>query len=356
MCNNRSVTSRTAEKGLTELAGGQWGLVTAHQAQAAGVSRTQLHRLVAVDVLDRVSQGVYVLRAFAGDDLLNLRAAWLALDPARLAADRLVDLTPTAVVSHASAAHLYGHGDLLADRHEFTMPTRKQTRRPEVRLHRSALAAVDVTLHRGLPVTTPARTVLDLLATHHDGEHVAAVLADAVRARLIDLAALAVRLAPFAARYGLPRGDGVATLEHLLGLGDVTAEVEADAIVASARRAGTTTSGYLAEMMSVGVMDQVNEVVRTALAANLTTILDQVLPMKLLPQMDIGQLLQVDIGQLLPQVDIGQLQVDIAQLLPQIDVGQLVPRDLGVNMRAAQTQLTSPAVQAQLEAARRATS
>ncbi len=346
------MNSRTAERGLAELAGAQWGLVTTCHAQTAGVSRTQLNRLVAADVLVRLSHGVYALRAFAADDLLDLRAAWLALDPARLAADRLFGPTATAVVSHASAAHLYGHGDLLADRHEFTLSIRKQTRRPELRLHRCSLATDDVTIHRGLPVTTPARTVLDLLTTHHDGEHVAAVLADAVRAGLIDVAALAPRLAPFAARFSLPRGDGAATLAHLLDLGDVTHEVEADAIAAGARRAGTTTSRYLAEMMSQGIMDQVNEVVRTALTANLTNILDKVLPMKLLPQTDVAQLLpQIDVAQLLPQID-------VAQLLPRIDVAQLVqvPPDVGVTMRAAQARLDTPAVQAQRAAARRATS
>jgi hypothetical protein len=39
------------------------------------------------------------------------------------------------VVSHRSAAALYGLGHLPADRHEFTLPTRRQTRRADVRLH-----------------------------------------------------------------------------------------------------------------------------------------------------------------------------------------------------------------------------
>jgi len=180
------MTSRGVEVALADLAAAQWGLVTTSQANEAGVSRTHLNRLAVAGVLVRLTHGVYAMRTSAGDDLLDLRCAWLTLDPTRLAADRLTDPTPAVVVSHASAAHLHGHGDILADRHEFTVPTRKQTRRPELRLHRGDLPASDITVHRGLPVTTPARAVLDLLTAHHDGEHVAGVLAAAVRAHQVD--------------------------------------------------------------------------------------------------------------------------------------------------------------------------
>jgi len=190
------MTSRGVEVALADLAAAQWGLVTTSQANEAGVSRTHLNRLAVAGVLVRLTHGVYAMRTSAGDDLLDLRCAWLTLDPTRLAADRLTDPTPAVVVSHASAAHLHGHGDILADRHEFTVPTRKQTRRPELRLHRGDLPASDITVHRGLPVTTPARAVLDLLTAHHDGEHVAGVLAAAVRAHQVDLDDLAPRLAP----------------------------------------------------------------------------------------------------------------------------------------------------------------
>ncbi len=242
--------SRGVEIALADLAAAQWGLVTTSQANEEGVSRTHLNRLTIAGVLVRLTHGVYAMRTSAGEDLLDLRCAWLTLDPTRLAADRLTDPTPAAVVSHASAAHLHGHGDLLADRHEFTVPTRKQTRRPELHLHRGNLPAADVTVHHGLPVTTPTRTVLDLISAHHDGEHVAGVLAGAVRAHQVDLDDLAPRLAPFAPRFGLPHYDGDAVLAHLLELGDVTHEVEATALAAMARMANTSTSDYLAHLAS----------------------------------------------------------------------------------------------------------
>lgn len=164
---------------------------------------------------------------------LELRAAWLALDPARSAADRLDDGAAGPVVSHASAAVLHGLGDLDADHHEFTTATRKQTRRHDVRLHLATLSDKDITLHGGLPVTTPFRTILDLLA----GGHVAGVLAAAVHRHRLDPALLTTGLEPFAARFGFRRHDGRALLEHLLELGGVSEQVTADRLAAAARAA-----------------------------------------------------------------------------------------------------------------------
>lgn len=266
--------SRSAERDLADLAAAQWGLITTRQAQAAGVTRTHLGRLAAAGALVHPVHGVYALHTAAHDDLLELRCAWLTLDPTRLAATRLADPIPAAVVSHASAAHLHGYGDLFADRHTFTVTTRKQTRRPELRLHRGELPPDDVTVHRGLPVTTPERTVVDLLATHHDGEHVAAVLGDAVRAHQVPLDTLAPRLAPFARRFGLPSGDGAAVLAHLLALGDVTHEVEAAELAAAARMASTTIGSYVDRLAEHRVhealaqlADHVRRQVEPALAA-----------------------------------------------------------------------------------------
>jgi predicted transcriptional regulator of viral defense system len=238
--------SRADDRALADLAAGQWGLVTTPQAVAIGLSRVQLSRLCAAGGLVRLSHGVYALRGSTGTEDLDLLAAWLALDPRRPAADRLDDGPRGAVVSHASAAVRHGLGDLDADRHEFTTPTRRQTRRADVRLHRGVLAEEDVTLHRGLPITTPLRTVVDLLADGHDGGHVAGVLADALRRRLVDRAALAERIGPYARRFGLPRQDGWALLHHLEELGGVAELADADELAAVARAARVPVGALLA--------------------------------------------------------------------------------------------------------------
>jgi very-short-patch-repair endonuclease len=71
---------------------------------------------------------------------------------------------PNAVLSHFSAATLYGlvHWD---DRYpEVTAPAKRAHR--GIRVHRSSMLEVDdVTRHNGIPATTPARTLVDLAAT-----------------------------------------------------------------------------------------------------------------------------------------------------------------------------------------------
>jgi hypothetical protein len=71
-------------------------------------------------------------------------------------------------VSHRSAAALYGIGDLPGDRHEFTLPGRKQSRRPDVRLHKGRLDPGEWIALRGLPVTRPSRVAADQLAERPD--------------------------------------------------------------------------------------------------------------------------------------------------------------------------------------------
>src|SRR6266508_1213411 len=83
---------------LARIAQDQWGLVTRRQAEHAGVSPATLQRL-------------------AGDVPLWERAP------------------RQGVVSHRSAAAVYELGHLPADRHEFTLPVRRQSRREDVRLH-----------------------------------------------------------------------------------------------------------------------------------------------------------------------------------------------------------------------------
>ena len=238
-----------AELALAELSAGQWGLCTAPQARNAGVSRRQLVRLAEVGLLRRLAHGLYALRgAGAEDRLLELRAAWLGLEPTRTASERLADGPAGAVVSHASAADLYGFGDLTADQHEFTLSQRKQTRRLDIRLHRGTVGADDITLIEGLPVTKPERIVVDLLKAGHDGEHVAGVLAGAIRARSIDIGQLAPRLAPFATRFEFAAHDGRGLLGHLLELGGVSDQVLADELISIAR-AGNSS---LTEWASLG--------------------------------------------------------------------------------------------------------
>jgi len=199
----------------SQLAAGQWGLLTTAQAARESITRLQLARLADAGVLERLGRGVYATTSSA-DEHLSLRAAWLALDPTRTAEERLKDPITAGVVSHASAAGLHNLGDLLDDEHEVTLPQRKQTRREGIRVHRGDLTRQDVTIVEGLPVTTEERTIADLLRAGHDPEHIAQIIGQGVRRGVIDLTELAVHLDPLARRNNQPNGE--ALVEYLLDL------------------------------------------------------------------------------------------------------------------------------------------
>lgn len=217
---------------LQDLAEDQWGLVTRKQTEAAGVPWRTIARLVDRGVLERIAHGVYRVRGAGEPDHASLRAAWLQLDPATPAWARL-DSPEVALVSHSSAAEMYGVGDLRADVHEFTLPARRQTRRHDVRLHRAHVPAEQRIVLHGLPVTRAGRMVGDLLADHVEPSAVAQITAEIVDRVLDYPAVLAGILAPYATRFGLPPGDGMAVLDHLLevagyrDLRDIVAEPRA---------------------------------------------------------------------------------------------------------------------------------
>jgi hypothetical protein len=202
---------------IAGIAQDQWGLVTRRQASGAGVATATLDRLIAADgtVLERVAHGVYHLVGAPLPDHVSLRAAWLQLQPATFAWERH---PAQGIVSHRSAAELCGLGHLNADRHEFTFPVRRQSRRPDVRLHQRPIADHDWAPMRGILVTRPARIAADLLAEHEDPQAVGHIIADAIRAGQEYPGPFAAALGPVSVRFGLHRGDGPALLHWLLDL------------------------------------------------------------------------------------------------------------------------------------------
>ncbi|MGH3158140.1 MAG: type IV toxin-antitoxin system AbiEi family antitoxin domain-containing protein [Streptosporangiaceae bacterium] len=201
---------------IAEVAQDQWGLITRRQAELAGVPQTTMERLTAPgSMLDRVAHGVYRMVGAPEPDHLALRAAWLQLEPGVWSWER----TPAqGVVSHRSAAALYGLGHLPADRHEFIFPSRKQTRRSDVRLHQHSLSPGEWEPIGGLLVTRPARTTSDLLDDREDPDSVAHIMVDALRRNYDSPGAFADSLAAQASRFGLRRYDGLGVMRWLLDL------------------------------------------------------------------------------------------------------------------------------------------
>jgi hypothetical protein len=85
-----------------------------------------------------------------------------------------------------------------------------RARRPGIRLHRrGALPPDEITRLDGLPITTPARTLLDLAASGLRGRKLEAALDRAELLRLLDFAELRQLLARYPARPGSSALDAV---------------------------------------------------------------------------------------------------------------------------------------------------
>jgi len=201
---------------LADLAEAQDGLVTTRQAQARGVARRDLARLVVGGGLERVAYGVYRVAGAPRDPLMELRAAWLQLAPG-LGVDQRQ--AAHGAVSHASAAVVYQVGLLAPFRFEFTVPPprRARSRRHDVAIHNAPLDIKDVAWVAEMMVTRPVRMVADLAAQRIDGEHLAGVVIDLLAKDLTNQRGIESVLAPHAASYGLSAGDGRGFVADLLG-------------------------------------------------------------------------------------------------------------------------------------------
>ena len=139
--------------------------VTAANLVAGGTSPATLHRLVRQGVLLRLARGGYVSAALAASESGSRAGEHAVLVAAVLA------VTPGTVASHRSAALIHGLDLLDTGAGEPVAVTRQpggtssRTGRPGVRLHIATLPDGHVTARRGLPMTSVARTVIDLART-----------------------------------------------------------------------------------------------------------------------------------------------------------------------------------------------
>jgi hypothetical protein len=201
---------------LSEYTAGQWGMVTTRQAVSLGVDDVTLHRLRTAGLLETVRHGVHALTGSQPSDARPEQAAWLSVRPAVAGWDRPKIDPDGAVISHRSAARLHGLGDLPAARVEMTVPRRRTMRDPGVWLRKDVLTDADVTTLDGLPITTPTRTIRDLLEQHVDASHVATIIHQAVLTGQTSLDELPDHIAPYARRYGVTARDGSELLVQLL--------------------------------------------------------------------------------------------------------------------------------------------
>lgn len=194
---------------VTSVAAGQGGLLTGAQAARIGVEGPGLKRLAESGLLIELDWDVHQLTSSPLPPRFAYPyAAWLALAPSRFASERPVAKHEDAVVSHASAARLHDLGAVSAPTTTFVAPDPPPgTATPRaVEVRPAALAASEVTVLGGVPVTGPHRTIVDLVRAHTDHGEVRGVVTDAVRRDLVDLSALYAELAPLAGSHEFPAG------------------------------------------------------------------------------------------------------------------------------------------------------
>jgi very-short-patch-repair endonuclease len=146
------LVSGTRDQKVAAIAGQQRGRVARRQLLAAGISRNVIDRMRVNGRLHRVHAGVYAAGHLAPIELGRETAALLAAPDG-------------AFLSHRSAAALWGlcppppPGDPV----EITVVGGRSIEREGIRAHRAVgLERRDLRIHARLPVSSPARALLDI--------------------------------------------------------------------------------------------------------------------------------------------------------------------------------------------------
>jgi very-short-patch-repair endonuclease len=188
------------ERAVARLAGTQHGVVTRKQLLELGWSRDAVENRLKAGRLHALHRGVYLLGHAAPPPHAREMAALLACGPG-------------AVISHHSAAYVLELLPSPADLRviDVTVGARHRGSRPRIRLHRPAhaLDPRDISAMHRIPITKPARTLVDL-AGSAESRDVERALAQAFARRMVNRAALDATLT----RAG--RARGVARLRRLL--------------------------------------------------------------------------------------------------------------------------------------------
>jgi very-short-patch-repair endonuclease len=177
---------------VARIATDQHGVVTRSQLLDAGVKQRVIAHRLRTGALHRLHRGVYTVGYRSTSPLTHAMAAVLACGP-------------QAVLSHRSAAWLWEIDVTWRGPTEVTTTARSARDRDGVTVHRSrTLTQRHVTVRRGIPVTTVARTLVDL-ADVLDDRSLARALNEAQLKRLVRLDELAALLPQLKGRHAAKR-------------------------------------------------------------------------------------------------------------------------------------------------------
>jgi predicted transcriptional regulator of viral defense system len=161
---------------LYDLAEGQLGYFTAAQAREAGLHPVRLVQLQKHGDIERLSRGVYRLTRYPASPLGQYMEAALWPQVRRPGAQ--------GTISHESALVMYGLSDVSPAKVHVTLPHELRIRRAipqHLIVHHADLEPQDVKQLEGISVTTAARTIRDVHASHLGPALVGQAIADGRR-------------------------------------------------------------------------------------------------------------------------------------------------------------------------------
>jgi predicted transcriptional regulator of viral defense system len=153
------------------------GLLTSKQARDAGILDSVLVRLAQRGRLERTARGVYRITHYPHAKLSQYREAILWAEASQG--------PENAALSHETALAIYGISDANPAVVHITVPKTARLRRVRpkwIAIHREKLEPLDMTIYEGLPITTIARTVTDVLHSTGRIDLARRAVADARRA------------------------------------------------------------------------------------------------------------------------------------------------------------------------------
>jgi len=151
--NDHSLNGRERDAKIWVLVRRQHGAIARRQLLHLGLSARQVERRIAAGRLHPVWRGVYAV----GRPLLDRRGRWMAA---------VLACGPDAALSHGSAAALWGFGVEKKDAIDVSVPAGRRSGLHGLRVHRRKEGVLgEVTVHEGIPLTSPIRTLIDQ-ATH----------------------------------------------------------------------------------------------------------------------------------------------------------------------------------------------